>query len=137
MVPLRYHPLMAMNLRLDDNEAIDLRRAAAKAGMSMQQAARVAIHEWVARTEGMTMGQLMARPPLGGAGRPPPGWGPPPPDLVPHPPQRHGLRRRLRGARGKARPAACHGRPEARAGSEPALRRRGVLSTDRPTQRLK
>ena len=40
--------------------------------MSMQQAARVAISEWVARSEGMTMAKLMARPPLGG-GRVPPG----------------------------------------------------------------
>ncbi|TMC03094.1 MAG: CopG family transcriptional regulator [Chloroflexi bacterium] len=61
-----------MNLRLDDEEAANLRRAAAKAGMSMQQAARVAISEWVARSEGMTMAKLMARPPLGG-GRVPPG----------------------------------------------------------------
>lgn len=63
---------MAMNLRLDDDEAASLRRAAAKAGISMQQAARIAIHEWVARSEGVTMSQLMARPPLGG-GRVPPG----------------------------------------------------------------
>jgi plasmid stability protein len=63
---------MAMNLRLDDDEAANLKRAAARAGLSMQQAARVAIHEWVARAEGVTMGQLMARPPLGG-GRIPPG----------------------------------------------------------------
>ena len=52
---------MAMNLRLDDDEAASLRRAAAKAGISMQQAARIAIHEWVARSEGVTMSQLMAR----------------------------------------------------------------------------
>jgi plasmid stability protein len=57
---------MAMNLRLDDDETADLRRAAARAGVSMQQAARLAIREWVARTEGMTMADLMARPPLGG-----------------------------------------------------------------------
>jgi len=62
---------MAMNLRLDDDEAADLRRAAARAGISMQQAARVAIHEWVARSEGMTMAQLMSRPPLGGGSVPP------------------------------------------------------------------
>jgi hypothetical protein len=65
-VPLRYHSPVAMNLRLDDDEAVRLKRAAAKAGLSMQQAARIAIHEWVARAEGLTMGQLMARPPLGG-----------------------------------------------------------------------
>ncbi|HEY4025490.1 MAG TPA: CopG family transcriptional regulator [Candidatus Dormibacteraeota bacterium] len=63
---------MAMNLRLDDNEAANLKQAAARAGMSMQQAARLAINDWVARSEGMTMGKLMARPPLGG-GRIPPG----------------------------------------------------------------
>jgi len=63
---------MAMNMRLDDDEAADLRRAAARAGISMQQAARVAIHEWVARAEGMSMADLMARPPLGG-GQVPPG----------------------------------------------------------------
>jgi hypothetical protein len=63
---------MAMNLRLDDDEAASLRRAAARAGISMQQAARIAIHEWVARAEGMSMADLMARPPLGG-GRVPPG----------------------------------------------------------------
>ena len=57
---------MAMNLRLDDDEAASLKRAAAKAGMSMQQAARLAINEWVARSEGMTMAKLMSRPPLGG-----------------------------------------------------------------------
>ena len=61
-----------MNLRLNDDEAANLRRAAAKAGISMQQAARIAIDEWVARTEGATMAELMARPPLGG-GRMPPG----------------------------------------------------------------
>jgi hypothetical protein len=63
---------MAMNLRLDDDEAADLRRAAAKAGISMQQAARLAIHEWVTRAEGISMADLMARPSLGG-GRIPPG----------------------------------------------------------------
>jgi hypothetical protein len=63
---------MAMNLRLDDDEAASLRRAAARAGISMQQAARIAIHEWVARAEGMSMADLMARPPLGG-GRVSPG----------------------------------------------------------------
>ena len=63
---------MAMNLRLDDEEAADLRRAAARAGISMQQAARLAIHEWVVRAEGMAMADLMARPQLGG-GRVPPG----------------------------------------------------------------
>jgi hypothetical protein len=63
---------MAMNLRLDDEEAATLRRAAAKAGISMQQAARLAIREWATRAEGMTMADLMARPPLGG-GRVAPG----------------------------------------------------------------
>jgi hypothetical protein len=62
---------VAMNLRLDDDEAANLRQAAARAGMSMQQAARVAINEWVARSEGMTMAKLMARPPLGGGSVPP------------------------------------------------------------------
>jgi len=61
-----------MNLRLDDGEAANLRRAAARAGISMQQTARIAINEWTARADGMTMAQLMARPPLGG-GRVPPG----------------------------------------------------------------
>ncbi len=70
-VPPRYHRVMAMNLRLDDEEAANLRRAASKAGISMQQAARIAIHDWVARTEGMTMAELMARPPLGGGSVPP------------------------------------------------------------------
>lgn len=55
-----------MNLRLDDDEAANLKRAAARAGMSMQQAARIAIHEWVAKSEGLTMAELMARPPLAG-----------------------------------------------------------------------
>ena len=63
---MRYHPAMAMNLRLDDEETANLRRAAARAGISMQQAARIAIHEWVARAEGMTMAELMTRPALGG-----------------------------------------------------------------------
>ena len=66
LVPLRYHRRMAMNLRLDDDEAASLRRAANHAGISMQQAARIAIREWVTRAEGMTMAGLMARPPLGG-----------------------------------------------------------------------
>lgn len=57
---------MAMNLRLDDGEAADLKRAAARAGISMQQAVRIAIHDWVARADGMTMAELMSRPPLGG-----------------------------------------------------------------------
>ena len=61
-----------MNLRLDDDEAATLRRAAAKAGISMQQAARLAIREWSRRAEGMTMEDLMTRPPLGG-GRVPAG----------------------------------------------------------------
>jgi Ribbon-helix-helix protein, copG family len=63
---------MAMNLRLGDDEAANLKRAAAKAGLSMQQAVRLAIQEWVTRADGVTMGELMSRPPLGG-GRIPPG----------------------------------------------------------------
>jgi hypothetical protein len=57
---------MAMNLRLDDDEMDTLRKAASKTGISMQQAARIAIREWAARAEGMTMADLMSRPPLGG-----------------------------------------------------------------------
>lgn len=63
---------MAMNLRLDADEAANLRQAAGRAGMSMQQAVRLAINEWVARSKGVTVAGLMARPPLGG-GRVPPG----------------------------------------------------------------
>jgi hypothetical protein len=71
-VVLRYRSLVAMNLWLDGEEVARLRRAAARAGLNMHQAARFAIDEWVARSEGMTLAVLMARPPLGG-GRVPPG----------------------------------------------------------------
>lgn len=46
-VPVRYHHLMAMNLRLSDAEAAALRRKAAEEGRSMQEVARSAIAEYV------------------------------------------------------------------------------------------
>jgi hypothetical protein len=56
---------MAMNLRLDDEDAAALRDAAREAGLSMQQAARNAIRDWVRRSRMMTTAELMSRPPLG------------------------------------------------------------------------
>ncbi|MEZ5140193.1 MAG: ribbon-helix-helix protein, CopG family [Acidimicrobiales bacterium] len=47
----RYHPSMAMTLRLDDDEHEALRSHAAAEGISMQDAARRAIREYVARSE--------------------------------------------------------------------------------------
>ena len=44
---MRYHVLMAMNLRLTDSEADALRRKAAEEGRSMQEVARLAIAEYV------------------------------------------------------------------------------------------
>ena len=46
-VPARYHPSMAMNLRLSDAEAEALRRKAEQEGRSMQEVARAAIAEYV------------------------------------------------------------------------------------------
>ena len=46
-VPLRYHPLMAMNLRLTDAESEALRRKAEEEGRSMQEVARAAIAQYV------------------------------------------------------------------------------------------
>ena len=57
---------MTMTLRLDDAETEALRVAAADEGLSMQQAARLAIREWIERRHLITMAELMARPPLGG-----------------------------------------------------------------------
>ena len=45
---MRYHRLMAMNLRLTDEETAGLRARAEKEGRSMQEVARQAINEYVA-----------------------------------------------------------------------------------------
>jgi predicted transcriptional regulator len=47
VVPAWYHKVMAMNLRLSDEEATALRRKAAEEGRSMQEVARSAISEYV------------------------------------------------------------------------------------------
>jgi predicted transcriptional regulator len=47
VVPVRYHPSMAMNLRLSDSEADALRRKAAEEGRSMQEVAKSAIADYV------------------------------------------------------------------------------------------
>ncbi len=47
MVPDWYHEVMAMNLRLTDEEATALRRKATEEGRSMQEVARAAISEYV------------------------------------------------------------------------------------------
>jgi len=47
MVPVWYHQVMAMNLRLSDDEATALRRKAAEEGRSMQEVARTAIAAYV------------------------------------------------------------------------------------------
>ena len=46
-VPLRYHPGMAMNLRLTDAESEALRKKAEEEGRSMQEVARAAIAQYV------------------------------------------------------------------------------------------
>ena len=46
-VPLRYHPGMAMNLRLTDAESEALRKKAEQEGRSMQEVARAAIAQYV------------------------------------------------------------------------------------------
>ncbi len=46
----RYHPIMAMTLRLTDDEAEALRRMAAREDRSMQEIAREAIREHVVRS---------------------------------------------------------------------------------------
>jgi hypothetical protein len=51
-----------MNLRLDDEEAAALREAARLKGMSMQQATKQAIFEWVARSRMLTTAELLALP---------------------------------------------------------------------------
>ena len=51
MVSVRYHPGMAMTLRLSDDEQSALRDRAAAEGISMQDAARRAIRDYVARAE--------------------------------------------------------------------------------------
>lgn len=47
MVPLWYHSLMAMNLRLTDAESDALRAKAEQEGRSMQEVARTAIAQYV------------------------------------------------------------------------------------------
>lgn len=44
---MRYHAVMAMNLRLSDSEADALRRKAAEEGRSMQEVAKSAIADYV------------------------------------------------------------------------------------------
>jgi len=51
MVSLWYHPSMAMTLRLTDEEQAALRDRAASEGISMQEAARRAVREYVTRSE--------------------------------------------------------------------------------------
>ena len=46
VVPVRYHGLMAMNLRLTDAQTEALRRKADQEGRSMQEVARAAIAEY-------------------------------------------------------------------------------------------
>lgn len=47
VVPLRYHAVMAMNLRLSEPETEALRRKAEQEGRSMQDVARTAITQYV------------------------------------------------------------------------------------------
>jgi predicted transcriptional regulator len=47
----RYHQLMAMTLRLSDQQTEALRRRADREGRSMQQVARTALDEYLLRTE--------------------------------------------------------------------------------------
>ncbi len=47
MVPMRYHRVMAMNLRLSDTETDALRAKAEQEGRSMQEVARAAIAQYV------------------------------------------------------------------------------------------
>ncbi|GAA4310225.1 hypothetical protein GCM10023162_15490 [Klenkia terrae] len=47
VVPRRYHPAVAMNLRLTDDETEALRQRAEREGTSMQEVARAAIREYV------------------------------------------------------------------------------------------
>ena len=49
MIPERYHSGMAMTLRLTDEETDALRAQAAKEDRSMQDVARAAIRQYVAR----------------------------------------------------------------------------------------
>lgn len=51
LVSARYHRDMAMTLRLTDEEQAALRERAAHEGISMQDAARRAVREYVARGE--------------------------------------------------------------------------------------
>lgn len=47
---VRYHPRMAMTLRLTDDEAEALRRRARREGRSMQEVAREAVRDYIDRT---------------------------------------------------------------------------------------
>ncbi len=49
LVPQWYHFYMAMNLRLSDEQTIALRRVASQEGVSMQEAALIAVDEYVSR----------------------------------------------------------------------------------------
>jgi len=46
----RYHSIMAMTLRLDDQETEALRRRAGLEGRSMQEVARQAVRDYIERT---------------------------------------------------------------------------------------
>ncbi len=49
MIPKRYHAAMAMTLRLTEDEQFALRERADMEGVSMQEAARRAVRDYVAR----------------------------------------------------------------------------------------
>jgi hypothetical protein len=51
MVSIRYHYAMAMTLRLTYDERAALRDRAKREGISMQEAARRAVREYIARSE--------------------------------------------------------------------------------------
>ena len=51
VVSVRYHLGMAMTLRLSDDEQQALKARAAAEGISMQEAARRAVRDYVARSE--------------------------------------------------------------------------------------
>lgn len=50
MIPIRYHDAMAMTLRLSDDEHAALRAQADAEGISMQDAARRAVREYLDRS---------------------------------------------------------------------------------------
>ena len=52
LVPEWYHPRMAMNLRLSDDQTQALREFAAREGISMQEAALTAIDEYLSQRNG-------------------------------------------------------------------------------------